>query len=71
MQVSRANKNMEVILKQGEAKLNPNHKRNIEFKDGAIKDALYFWFVKSRENAVPLSGPVLIENAKLLAEKPW
>ena len=70
-QVPQAKRNMEVILQQWEANLNPNHKRKREGKDGATEDALYCWFVNARAKAVPLSGPVLMEKAKSLAEKLW
>ena len=69
--VSQANKNMELIFQQWEANINPNHTSKREVKDGAIEDALYCRLVNARSKAVPLLGPVLMENEKYLAKKSW
>ena len=65
-QVSQANKTMELIQQQWEAKLNPNNKRNREGRDGATEDALYCWFVNAIVKEVPLPGTFLMEEANPL-----
>ncbi|KAI8480590.1 Tigger transposable element-derived protein 3 [Branchiostoma belcheri] len=67
-QVSRASKNKDAIMQQWESNLNPNRKRKREGKDGAVEEALYRWFISARARSVPLSGPILKEKAKSLAE---
>ncbi|XP_066293140.1 tigger transposable element-derived protein 6-like [Branchiostoma lanceolatum] len=67
-QVSRAYKNKATIMQQWEANLNPNRKRKREGKDGAVEDALHRWFVNARAMGAPVSGPILLEKAKDLAE---
>ena len=62
---------MELISKQWEEKLNPNHKRKLEGKDGATENVLYCWFVNAIVKEVPLPGPFLMEEAESLTEKPW
>ena len=69
-QVSQANKNMVLILQQLESKLNPNNKWKREGKEVATEDALYCWFVNARSKALPLPGPVLMEESKSLADNP-
>ncbi|KAI8488922.1 hypothetical protein Bbelb_334400 [Branchiostoma belcheri] len=66
-QVCRAYKNKEEILQQWEAK-NPNRKRKREGKVGDVEEALYRWFLNARAKNFPLSGPILKEKSKGLAE---
>ncbi|XP_019624404.1 PREDICTED: tigger transposable element-derived protein 6-like [Branchiostoma belcheri] len=67
-QVCRINKNREEIMRQWECNSNPNRKRKREGKSGEVEEALMRWFVNARAKNVPLSGPILMEKARQLAE---
>ncbi|KAI8504584.1 hypothetical protein Bbelb_177020 [Branchiostoma belcheri] len=67
-QVSRAYQNRAAILQQWDNNRNPNGKRKREAKNAEVDEALYRWYVNAKARSAPVSGPILREKAKALAE---
>ncbi|XP_019628737.1 PREDICTED: uncharacterized protein LOC109473305 [Branchiostoma belcheri] len=47
---------------------NPNGKRKREAKNAEVDEALYRWYVNAKARSAPVSGPILKEKARALAE---
>ena len=67
-QISRINAKKEEIRLQYECNSNPQRKRQRTGKSSEVKAALKTWFNEARTKDIPLSGPVLEEKAKDLAQ---
>ena len=67
-QISRINAKKEEIRSQYESNSNPERKRQRTGKASDVEVALKTWFNDARTRDIPLSGPVLEEKAKDLAQ---
>ncbi|XP_041377825.1 tigger transposable element-derived protein 4-like [Gigantopelta aegis] len=67
-QISRVATNKSKILSLWERSENPNRKRQRFGKNTDVESAMKSWLVEARNNNIPLTGIVLKEKAKTLAQ---
>ena len=63
-------KNRETILEEYESNATPaSRKRHRHASLEDVDQAMYKWFCLARQRSVPVSGPMIQEEARLVAEK--
>eukprot|EP00106_Octopus_bimaculoides_P004825 XP_014772267.1 PREDICTED: tigger transposable element-derived protein 4-like [Octopus bimaculoides] len=67
-QISRLTSKKEEIIANYRSNANPKRKRQRSGKDADVEGALSQWFNNAKSRGIPLSGPILSEKAKDLAE---
>jgi len=67
-QISHIQKNKDKIVDEWQRNSNPDRKRKRVGKSDDIKKALLRWFAQARTRQLPVSGLLLMEKAKQLAQ---
>ena len=67
-QVSRIKKNKDRIRSEWKSGTHNDRKRKRSGKNKDVEEGLFLWFEQARSKNVPISGPLLIEKCKKIAE---
>ena len=67
-QVSRIKKNKDRIQSEWQSGTHNDRKRKRSGKNKDVEEGLFLWFEQARSKNVPISGPLLIEKCKKIAE---
>lgn len=67
--ISRVMKKRDEILERWNQNENPSRKRNRPFKHAKVDEALLEWLLFAKANKLPISGPILMRQAEVIAKQ--
>ncbi|XP_018410843.1 PREDICTED: tigger transposable element-derived protein 3-like [Nanorana parkeri] len=67
--ISRVMKKRDEILERWNQNENPSRKRNRPFKHAKVDEALLEWLLFAKANKLPISGPILMRQAEVIAKE--